>query len=84
LPFDINKIKKDVFIYDLICKPRTPFVRLAKKRHLKYDTGEGMLVQQGAQAFKIWFDILPDVKSARQVIKVKQSPSLAGLLPGVM
>jgi shikimate dehydrogenase len=81
LPFDINTIKKDTFIYDLICKPRTPFVRLAKKRHLKFDTGEGMLCWQGAQAFKIWLDIEPDIKSAKKIIKIKQSPSLVGLVP---
>ncbi|MDR2860755.1 MAG: shikimate dehydrogenase [Elusimicrobiota bacterium] len=80
LPFDINQIRKDSFIYDLICLPRTPFVRLAKKRHLRYDTGEGMLVHQGAQAFKIWLDIDPDIKSAKKVIKVKQSPSLVGVI----
>ncbi|MDR2709485.1 MAG: shikimate dehydrogenase [Elusimicrobiota bacterium] len=80
LPFDINQIKKTAFIYDLICLPRTPFVRLAKKRHLKFDTGEGMLVYQGAEAFKIWFGILPDIKGAKKLIKVKQGPSLAGVV----
>ena len=80
LPFEIYNIKKQTFIYDLICKPRTPFVRLAKKRHLKFDTGEGMLVHQGAHAFKIWLNIEPDVKAARKLIKVKQSPSLVGVI----
>jgi shikimate dehydrogenase len=80
LPFDIDQIKKTAFIYDIICKPRTPFVRLAKKRHLSFDTGEGMLIHQGAQAFKIWFDVYPDIKGARKLIKTKQGPSLSGVL----
>ncbi|MDR2772352.1 MAG: shikimate dehydrogenase [Elusimicrobiota bacterium] len=80
LPFDIYQIKKTTFIYDLICKPRTPFVRLAKKRHLNFDTGEGMLVHQGAQAFKIWFDAVVDIKGAKKLIKIKQGPSLVGVI----
>ena len=69
LPFKIGKIKKNAVIYDLIYNKTTPFVKLAQKKRVKFFTGEGMLIRQGADGFKIWTGIYPDVKKALKLFK---------------
>ncbi|AKL98606.1 shikimate dehydrogenase [Endomicrobium proavitum] len=69
LPFNAEKIKPAAIIYDLIYNKNTPFAKLAKEKKLKYFTGDGMLVNQGAQAFKIWTGIYPNAKSALKLLK---------------
>jgi len=64
LPFEISNVKKGAVIYDLIYNKPTPFVKAAKERGIKFYTGEGMLINQGAHGFKIWTGIYPDTKSA--------------------
>ncbi|MDR2251248.1 MAG: saccharopine dehydrogenase NADP-binding domain-containing protein, partial [Endomicrobium sp.] len=55
LPFTFGKIKQGLIIYDLIYNNKeTPFVKFAKDNKLKVFTGEGMLIWQGAYAFKLW------------------------------
>jgi len=64
LPFKAGCVNKNAVIYDLIYNKVTPFVKLAQKKRVKFFTGEGMLIRQGADSFKIWTGIYPDVKSA--------------------
>ena len=64
LPFEADNFRKDAVIYDLIYNKPTPFVNAAKKHGIKFFTGEGMLINQGAHGFKIWTGIYPDTKSA--------------------
>jgi len=69
LPFTVEKINAKAVVYDLIYNKVTPFGKLAKAKKLKYFTGEGMLVRQGAHSFKIWTGINPDAKSALKLLK---------------
>jgi shikimate dehydrogenase len=69
LPFGFSNIKPGLIVYDLIYNKETPFVKFAKRNKLKVFTGEGMLVWQGAYAFKIWTDKFPDVKLAKKLLK---------------
>ncbi|MDR1195943.1 MAG: shikimate dehydrogenase [Endomicrobium sp.] len=68
LPFKINILKEDAVIYDLIYNKPTPFMKAAKEHKIKFYTGEGMLINQGACGFKIWTGIYPDVKSAIKLL----------------
>ncbi|GHT40023.1 shikimate dehydrogenase [Endomicrobiia bacterium] len=69
LPFNASKVKNSLIIYDLIYNKITPFVKFAKSNGLKIFTGEGMLIHQGACAFKIWTGKHPDTKVAEQLFK---------------
>lgn len=69
LPFKTGILNKNIIIYDLIYNKLTPFAKLAKENSLKYFTGEGMLINQGAYGFKIWTGIYPDTKKALKLLK---------------
>ena len=61
LSLDLSGAAADTVIYDIVYKPlNTDLLVAAKNRGLKTVDGLGMLVHQGAAAFKIWFDV--DVK----------------------
>lgn len=70
LPFDINDFKKGLIVYDLIYNKETPFKQFAFKNKLKYISGLGMLVQQGAFGFQMWTGKKPNIKSATELIKI--------------
>ncbi|MDR3195614.1 MAG: shikimate dehydrogenase [Endomicrobium sp.] len=69
LPFKFGKIKTGLVVYDLIYNKKTPFLRFAKNNKLKFFTGEGMLIWQGAYAFKLWTGKFPDIKIAEKLLK---------------
>lgn len=69
LPFKVNNLKNDMIIYDLIYNKKTPFTKLAKEKKLRYFSGEGMLINQGAHGFKIWTGMYPDTKKALRLFK---------------
>lgn len=57
LDIDLAKAGSDTVVYDIVYKPlQTPLIEAAKARGLKTVDGLGMLVYQGAAAFKVWFD----------------------------
>ncbi|MCL2485505.1 MAG: shikimate dehydrogenase [Endomicrobia bacterium] len=68
-PFKTESLKENTLIYDLIYNKITPFVKLAKTKRIKFFTGEGMLIRQGADGFKLWTGIYPDVKKALRLFK---------------
>jgi shikimate dehydrogenase len=69
LPFSFVRIKTGLTVYDLIYNKKTPFVKFAKINKLKIFTGEGMLIWQGAYAFKLWMGKFPDIKIAQKILK---------------
>ncbi len=69
LPFEIKKFKPGIIFYDLIYNKTTPFKKFALKRKLKYFSGEGMLINQGAASFRMWTKAEPDIKSAFVILK---------------
>ena len=57
LDLDLSHAAADTVVYDIVYKPlNTPLLKIAKERGLQTVDGLGMLVHQGAAAFKIWFD----------------------------
>lgn len=72
-PIDISLLPKNAAIIDLVYGPNsTPLIREAKaKGHLAAD-GTGMLVEQGALAFRRWFGINPDKEVMWRAIMKEQ------------
>lgn len=57
LEFDLSGAASDTVVYDIVYKPlKTNLLGVAKSKGLRTVDGLGMLVHQGAAAFKIWFD----------------------------
>ncbi|MCR4663067.1 MAG: shikimate dehydrogenase [Endomicrobiaceae bacterium] len=69
LPFTIRKFNKDIVFYDIIYNKETPFKKLAVKNKIKYFSGEGMLIYQGAVSFEKWTNIFPNTKNTLNLIK---------------
>ncbi|WP_413853854.1 shikimate dehydrogenase [Candidatus Ruminimicrobium bovinum] len=67
LPFAINKYNKNIVFYDLIYNKQTPFKKFALKNKLKYFSGEGMLIRQGADAFKLWTLKSPKINAVKKL-----------------
>jgi len=69
LPFSFCKVKESLIVYDLIYGKATPFLKFANDKCLKFFTGSGMLLYQGAYAFEIWTGKYPDIKIAEDFLK---------------
>lgn len=62
LIFDLNGLKKDAIVHDIIYNPlMTDLLRQAEERGLKVITGIGMLLYQAAPSFALWTGITPSV-----------------------
>jgi shikimate dehydrogenase len=69
LPFKIKNFNKSIIFYDIIYNKETPFKKFAVKNKIKYFSGEGMLIYQGAVSFEKWTNIFPDTKKTLNLIK---------------
>jgi len=62
LPIDPKLIHSGLCLYDLIYTPlETRLVKIAKKKRIRSVNGLGMLLYQGAAAFKLWMRKSPPV-----------------------
>jgi shikimate dehydrogenase len=69
LPFDINLIKKNHIVIDLIYHPdETPLLQAAKGRCQLTANGLGMLVHQAAHQFQIWTGIAPPIEIMHKAV----------------
>lgn len=68
-PFKIKKFNKKIVFYDIIYNKETPFKKFAAKNKIKYFSGEGMLIYQGAVSFDKWTQIFPDTSKTLKLIK---------------
>ena len=60
---------KNKFIFEMVYNPaETKFVQKARKDGATIIAGIDMLLNQAAQSFKIWFDILPDTDKIKKII----------------
>jgi shikimate dehydrogenase len=58
VPWDM--LESNALAYDLVYVPRiTPFVREARSRKLRAESGLGMLVEQAARSFELWLGRRP-------------------------
>jgi shikimate dehydrogenase len=59
-----NKVIHDQCLaYDMMYGKETLFIKQAKSQYAKTSDGLGMLVEQAAEAFYIWYHIKPQTKS---------------------
>ena len=57
---DFSQVSSQVFVYDLIYNPKlTKFLSEAKERNVVYQNGIKMLIEQAAESFRTWHNILP-------------------------
>ncbi len=57
---DFSQVGSQVFVYDLIYSPKlTKFLSEAKERNVGYQNGIKMLIEQAAESFRTWHNILP-------------------------
>ncbi len=62
----LDYCRPTVIAADIVYKPlETEFLRAARARGLVVMYGLGMLINQGARAFELWFGIKPDTAKAR-------------------
>lgn len=68
---DLAPLPDDALVYDIVYNPRrTPLLQAAEARGLQVANGLGMLVHQGARAFKIWTGQEMPVERIRQRLMV--------------
>jgi shikimate dehydrogenase len=67
---EYNSIKPNMIVCDVIPNPpHTPFLQAAETRGAKTLDGLGILVYQGAIAFKMWTGFEPDVRVMREALE---------------
>lgn len=65
---DASRLRDDITCYDAIYSPaKTRFLQMAEERGCKIINGSGMLLYQGACAFKLWTDCDMPVEHVRKV-----------------
>lgn len=65
---------KDTLAYDMMYGRETPFMAQARAAGATVSDGLGMLVEQAAEAFKIWRNVMPETKPVLN--QLRQSLSL--------
>ncbi|ADG13325.1 shikimate 5-dehydrogenase [Methanocaldococcus infernus ME] len=64
-----ERLRKDMVVMDLVYNPlETTLLKEAKKVGAKTIDGLGMLIYQGAEAFKIWTGVEPNIEVMRESI----------------
>ncbi len=67
--FDYSKIPEKLTVIDIIYNPpETPLLKVAKEKGCKTLNGIGMLLHQGARAFKIWTGMEPPIEEMRKAL----------------
>lgn len=62
VPVDPTQLSADAAAFDLVYRTgETAWVRACRARGLRAEDGLRMLVEQGAEAFRVWFDIEPSL-----------------------
>ena len=69
-PIHWDSLNKQAMVYDIIYTPaKTKLLQEAENRGHRILNGEGMLVEQGAQAFRLWTGAEPDVSLMMDELK---------------
>ena len=69
LPVPLKWNLKGKFIFEMVYNPgETKFIQKGRKEGAIVVAGIDMLINQAAQSFKIWFDILPDTNEIKKII----------------
>lgn len=67
LPLDVDRLHPGQIVYDIVTHA-TPLQAAAAERGCTVSDGLGMLLWQGAYAYRHWFGVLPDVEPMRQAL----------------
>lgn len=67
LPLDVDRLHPGQIVYDIVTHA-TPLQAAATERGCTVSDGLGMLLWQGAYAYRHWFGELPDVERMRQAL----------------
>ena len=69
-PVDMAALHPSAVVYDLIYTPaETRFLREARSLGCETINGETMLVAQGAEAFRLWTGVYPDMELMKNVLR---------------
>lgn len=75
LDFDVTKLPKRAWVYDLVYSPlTTPLLQAAQDAQYNTVDGLGMLLHQARPAFEAWYGVLPDVT---EELKIKLQEALS-------
>lgn len=67
---DFESVTKDMFVQDVIPNPAfTPFLREAKNRGARWQTGMGMLINQAALNIEMWTGKVPNKEVMRKAFE---------------
>lgn len=73
-PVDISALKNSAVLYDLIYTPAvTRFLRAGAEHSHTTINGETMLAAQGAEAFRLWTGVMPDLELMKRVLREELS-----------
>ena len=69
MPLRPDDLPDDIAVSDLVYhRDTTAFVRQCRARGLRAEDGRRMLVEQGAEAFRTWFDLEPSLDAMWQAL----------------
>lgn len=69
-PVNWDKVAREIFVYDIIYTPaETKFLKQAKEHGCQVLNGEAMLVGQGAESFRLWTGVEPDIGVMTQALR---------------
>jgi 3-dehydroquinate dehydratase/shikimate dehydrogenase len=67
-PADINDLRKETVVFDMVYGRETPVLALARTRGCTAMDGTDMLLGQGAESFRRWFGKEPDTDAMREAL----------------
>lgn len=71
-PLRLKNLNSTAFVSDIIYNPfETAFLQEAKQNGALTQNGIGMFIHQGAEAFKMWTGVMPDVERMTYIVTKK-------------
>lgn len=68
-PADLSDIHEEQTVFDMVYGRETPLIRMARSKGCMIVDGADMLVGQGAESFRMWFDKEPDIEVMRRALE---------------
>jgi len=68
-PVDLSDLHKEQTVFDMVYGRDTPILDMARNRDCRMMDGSDMLVGQGAESFRLWFEKEPDMDAMRGALR---------------